>query len=133
MLRKTTRTKLRPGPRPVTPTSADKKLVMLAVSAGMTRREIADSMGLPERTFYRAFAHELKVGRSKRMLANVVRLDAAAEAGNVAACKALIVMMTSADKSAETTGEDKWEALAREISEGNDDNSAVNTGFEKVH
>jgi AraC-like DNA-binding protein len=77
--------KTRTGPKPFVPTTRQRHEVELAVAVGMSLETIADALDVSRRTLGRAFARELAVGRSKRLLASAVRLDKLAEAGNVAA------------------------------------------------
>jgi hypothetical protein len=64
---------------------------------------------MPLRSLARIYAHELKVGRSQRRLANAVRLDKAAEQGNVAAMKALMILF---DAKPEPEAVSKWDGFA---------------------
>jgi hypothetical protein len=110
--------KAKPGPKGFMPTNADKDLVTLAVAIGMTREEIAAAIEMPLRSLCRTFRHELKVGRSQRLLANAVRLDRAAEEGNVAAMKALQVMMST--ETPEPAEDNHWDKIAADIAAGSD-------------
>jgi hypothetical protein len=101
--------KAKPGPRPHQPADAERDLITLAIAIGMTRDAIADAIGMPLRSLARTYAHELKVGRSQRLLANAARLDRAADQGNVAAMKALQVMM--GDRPG-TEAVSKWDGFA---------------------
>jgi hypothetical protein len=106
----------RPGPKPFVPMTADRELVTLAVAIGMTIAEISDAVEVPKRTLCRAFVRELAVGRSKRVLANAARLDKAASEGNVAAMKALQIMMDRGGKLEMAAAvDDPWAAVAEQI------------------
>ena len=126
--------KRKPGPKSVSPSAADKRLVTMAVSIGMTRQEIADAVAMPLRSLARTFAHELAIGRSQRLPANAVRLDKAADQGNVAAMKALQVMMERGRHS-EMDASDPWAAMAASFAESSDDedNLARNPDFGKMN
>jgi transcriptional regulator GlxA family with amidase domain len=87
---------------------------MLAVAAGMALESIADALEMSRRSLCRTFVRELAIGRSKQMLENIIRLDAAAAAGNTAAIKAMIVLINR-DEKPEAVMEDKWAAVAAEI------------------
>ena len=107
----------KPGPKVITPSNKDRHNVELAVSIGMSLEAIADALDISRRTLSRTFVRELAVGRSKQMLASIVRLDDLAAAGNVAACKFLhSLMMNNQDNKPEAAIEDdKWSALADKI------------------
>jgi hypothetical protein len=103
----------RSGPKPFRPSSGQRSDVMLAVAVGMSLEAISDSMGVSRRTLCRAFAHELAVGRAKKMLENIKRLEAAAKAKNVSAIKFLHHVITSHGNSEEEV--DQWSAVANRI------------------
>lgn len=98
----------KPGPKAVTPTNK-RDLVTMGIAIGLTRDEIAEAIGMPLRSLARTYAHELRVGRSQRRLANAVRLDKAAEQGNVAAMKALMILF---DAKPEPEAVSKWDGFA---------------------
>jgi hypothetical protein len=106
--------KRQPGPKAVVPTTRQRHAVELAVSVGMSFEMIADAMDISRRTLCRTFAHELAVGRSKKLLENIVRLDAAAAAKNTAAIKAMIALINR-DEKPEPIAEDKWASVAERI------------------
>ena len=105
----------KPGPKPVVPSSADRQNVMLAIAAGMSLETIANAMEVSRRTLCRSFARELAIGRSKKTLENIRRLDAAAASGNVSAMKFLHTLMMGHGGSDEAIEEDKWAVVASEI------------------
>jgi AraC-like DNA-binding protein len=105
----------RPGPKPIVPTDRQRHEVQLAVAVGMSLETIADAMDMSRRTLCRTFACELAVGRAKKLLASVVRLDDLAEAGNVAACKFLHGLMMNHGDGPEAPEDDKWAAVASKI------------------
>ena len=107
--------KSKPGPVAFVPTDRQRHRVELAVATGVPLESIADGMEISRRTLCRAFVHELAVGKSKQLLASVVRLDKSAERGNVAAMKYLHVLMTSHADKTEAVEDDKWSALATKI------------------
>src|SRR5512139_770960 len=101
--------KRKPGPKPVAPTTNQRGLVELAIAIGMTVDQISAVTDMARRTLYRAFKREFATGRARRMLASAARLDAMANAGNVAAAKYLHSLMLEGarkDEAAET--EDDW-------------------------
>ena len=105
----------RRGPKPLVPSSADRQGVMLAVAAGMSLELIADALEVSRRTLCRTFARELAIGRAKKMLENIRRLDAAAAAGNVSAMKYFHALMLDRHGPGENVGEDRWAAVANQI------------------
>ena len=106
-------TQSQPGPKPLVPSSTDRHSVMLAVAAGMSLELIADALEISRRTLCRTFGRELAIGRAKKMLENITRLDAAAAAGNIGAAKYLHGLMTNPGNK---TGEDdKWAAVANQV------------------
>jgi hypothetical protein len=106
--------KRKPGPKPITPTDRQRHQVELAVAVGLSLEVIADAMEVSRRTLCRMFVRELAVGRSKKLLASVVRLDELAEAGNVSAAKFLHTLMDRGD-TAEAAEDDKWASIASKI------------------
>ena len=105
----------RRGPKPLVPSSADRQGVMLAVAAGMSLELIADALEVSRRTLCLTFARELAIGRAKKMLENIGRLDAAAAAGNVSAMKYFHALMLDRHGPGENVGEDRWAAVANQI------------------
>ena len=95
------------------PTKRQCHQVELAVAVGMSLETIADAMEVSRRTLCRMFARELAVGRAKKMLASVVRLDDLAAKGNVGAAKYLHGLMINPGNKPE--GDDKWAAVASQI------------------
>jgi hypothetical protein len=108
---------------------------MLAVAAGLSLELIADAMEMSRRTLCRTFARELAIGRSKKTLENIVRLDAAAKAGNVSAMKFLRALMTGRGGSDEAIEDNKWDTVASEIEAGLDEeaNLPKNPEFRKFN
>jgi|RhiMethySRZTD1v2_1073278.scaffolds.fasta_scaffold3257808_1 hypothetical protein len=106
--------KAKPGPEPFVPTSRQRHQVELAVAAGMALESIADALQISRRSLCRAFARELAIGRSKKLLENIIRLDAAAEAGNTAAIKAMIALIDR-DEKPEAIEADHWATVASQI------------------
>jgi hypothetical protein len=86
----------------------------------MSLELIADALEVSRRTLGRTFTRELAVGRAKKMLENIRRLDAAAKEGNVSAMKFLHTLMTGRGGPDEDVGEDKWAAVANQIEAGTD-------------
>jgi hypothetical protein len=108
--------KPKPGPKPIVPTTRQRREVELAVSIGMSLEMIADAMDLSRRTLCRTFAREVAVGRAKRLLASAVRLDAMADAGNVSAAKFLHgLMMNPGNNHEAAQDDDRWDAVASRI------------------
>jgi hypothetical protein len=115
------------------PTKRQRPQVEVGVSIGLTVDQIAIAVAIPRHTVYRHFSNELATGRAKRLLANAVRLDAMAEAGNVSAAKFLHTLMM---KQSETVAaDDPWAAVAASISESHDDadNLSQNPDFGKMN
>ena len=129
-------TQSQPGPKPLVPSSADRQSVMLAVAGGMSLELIADALEVSRRTLCRTFSRELAIGRAKKMLENIKRLDAAAAAGNVSAMKYFHALMLDRRSPGEDGGEDKWAAVANQIeadmdAEANNPNLPKNSEFWK--
>jgi hypothetical protein len=122
------RRRTKPGPKPVVPSADQRDLVTLGVAVGMTGDQIATAMEIPRRTFYRAFSHEIRTGRAKRLLLNASRLDKMAERGNCAAAKYLHELMLDRGSKPEAADADDWEAVADEIRD-NGPNLAQNSDF----
>ena len=122
----------KPGPKPMRPTKRQRHQVEMGVSIGMTMDQIAIAIALPRHTIYRHFRNELATGRAKCLLMNAVRLDKAADAGNVAAMKALHAMMERGQQSA---AHDPWADLAASFSESSEaeDNLLQNPEFRDSH
>jgi hypothetical protein len=102
----------------------------------MSLELIADALEVSRRTLGRTFTRELAVGRSKKMLENIKRLDAAAAAGNVSAMKYFHALMLDRRSPGEDGGEDKWAAVANQIeadmdAEANNPNLPKNSEFWK--
>ena len=105
----------KPGPLPFVPTTRQRREVELAMATGMSLETIADAMEVSRRTLCRTFARELAVGRSKKLLASVVRLDDLAAAGNVSAAKYLHGLMLNHGNKPESFADDKWATIASQI------------------
>jgi AraC-like DNA-binding protein len=105
----------KPGPLPFVPTTRQRREVELAMATGMSLETIADAMEVSRRTLCRSFARELAVGRSKKLLASVVRLDDLAAAGNVSAAKYLHGLMLNHGNKPESFEDDKWATIASQI------------------
>ena len=118
-------TSSRVGRPPKRPTSRQRHAVEVAVSVGLTVDQIAVAVEMSRRSVYSHFKDELATGRAKRLLANAVRLDAMAEAGNVSAAKYLHGLMMDGAPS-ETDDDDQWADVAASI-------SAQNTEFGKMN
>jgi predicted DNA-binding protein (UPF0251 family) len=99
----------KPGPLPFVPTTRQRREVELAMATGMSLETIADAMEVSRRTLCRT------VGRSKKLLASVVRLDDLAAAGNVSAAKYLHGLMLSHGNKPESFADDKWATIASQI------------------
>jgi pentatricopeptide repeat protein len=126
------RRRTKPGPKPVVPSADQRDLVTLGVAVGMTGDQIATAMEIPRRTFYRAFGHEIRTGRAKRLLLNASRLDEMAERGNVSAAKYLHDLMLARGVKPETADDNEWEAVADEIRESSP-NLAQNSDFKSIN
>jgi hypothetical protein len=107
--------KTKTGPVAFAPTSDDRQDVMLMVAAGMSLELIADAMDVSRRTLSRLFVRELSIGRAKKMLANLKRLEDAAESGNVSAQKYLHTLMNNHGDKPEAEADDPWATLADKI------------------
>jgi hypothetical protein len=83
----------RPGPKPRTPTAAQRRRIMRGIAIGLTLDELAADIGMPLGSMRRVFATEIRLGRVRSVLENLERLHAAADDGNVSAMKALARMM----------------------------------------
>ena len=114
----------RAGRPPKRPTKAQRHAVQVAVSVGLTVEQIAVAVEMSRRSVYSHFKDELATGRAKRLLANAVRLDAMAEAGNVSAAKYLHSLMMNHPES--EADDDQWADVAASI-------SAQNTEFGKMN
>jgi hypothetical protein len=101
----------KPGALPFVPTTRQRREVELAMATGMSLETIADAMEVSRRTLCRTFARELAVGRSKKLLASVVRLDDLAAAGNVSAAKYLHGLMLSHGNKPESFADDNGPPL----------------------
>ena len=128
--------KRKPGPKPSRPTKQQRRDVELAVAGGMSLEWIADALEISRRTLCRTFVRELAIGRSKKMLENIKRIDAAAAAGNVSAMKYFHALMLDRRSPGEDVGEDKWAAVANQIeadmeAEANNPNLPKNSEFWK--
>jgi hypothetical protein len=122
----------RPGPKPIAPTNLQRREVELAVATGMSLELIADALEISRRTLCRTFVRELAIGRAKKLLASIVRLDELAASGNVAACKYLHNLMDRGDRAG-AIDDDKWAAVASKIEAdlGEDANLPKNSEFWK--
>jgi hypothetical protein len=122
----------KPGPKAVVPSTRQRREVELAVSVGLGLETIAAAQDMSRRTLSRTFAHELAVGRAKRLVASLVRLDKLADDGNVAACKFLHGLMDRGS-TPEPADDDKWSAVASRIEADLDEqaNSPKNSEFWK--
>jgi hypothetical protein len=96
----------------------------VAVSIGMTVEQIVAAMEIRRHAIYSYFSDELKTGRSKRLLANALRLDQAADQGSVPAMKFLHTLMLERGQESET--DDRWADVAASISEQNADIGKLN-------
>jgi hypothetical protein len=85
--------KTRPGPKPMVPTTAQRRRIMRGIAIGLTLEELAADIDVPLGTMRRVFATEIRLGRVRSILENLERLHKAASAGNVSAMKALARMM----------------------------------------
>ena len=92
----------------------------------MSLELIADALEVSRRTLCRSFARELAIGRAKKMLENIRRLDAAAAAGNVSAMKYFHALMLDRHGPDEDVGEDKWAAVANQIGADMDEEANPN-------
>ncbi len=70
-------------------TNALRQKVMLASAAGVSDDDIARAVGCSDVTLRKHFREELKTGRARKMVENLVRLERAAKKGNVTAMKHL--------------------------------------------
>ena len=115
------------------PTKRQRHQVEMGVSIGMTMDQIAIAIAIPRHTIYRHFRNELATGRAKCLLMNAVRLDKAADAGNVAAMKALHAMMERGQQS--DPAHDPWADGSASFSESSDveDNLLQNAEFRDLH
>jgi hypothetical protein len=86
----------KPGPKPFAPTRAQRRKVMLYLAGGMPEPQIAAVLGIVQNTLRKHFADELAHGRAVKMAANLERLEAAADKGNVTAMKHLDARFQSA-------------------------------------
>jgi DNA-binding NarL/FixJ family response regulator len=100
----------KPGPPPYKPTATQRRRVMRGIAVGLTMQQLADDLGVSERTVRRAFGNEIKKARVRLILDNLDRLHTAADNGNVAAMKTLAQMMqprTDRDHD-DTEDDDTW-------------------------
>jgi hypothetical protein len=85
--------KTRPGPKPMVPTTAQRRRLMHGIAIGLTLDQLAADVGMPLGTMRRLFDTEIRLGRVRSILENLERLHKAADRGNVSAMKALARMM----------------------------------------
>jgi pentatricopeptide repeat protein len=97
------------------PTKRQRHAVAVAVAIGLTVDQIATAIEMSRRSVYSHFRDELSTGRAKRLLANAVRLDAMAEAGNVSAAKYLHNLMMDHGAQSEAD-DDQWADVVGPIS-----------------
>ena len=83
----------KPGPKPVTPTTAQRRRIMRGIAIGLTLEQLATDIDLPVRTMRRVFASEIRTARVRAILDNLDRLHEAADNGNVSAMRTLASMM----------------------------------------
>ena len=105
----------RAGRKPMRPTKRQRRQVEVAVSIGLTVDQIATAVEMSRRSVYSHFRDERATGRVKRLLANAMRLDKAADEGSVVAMKALHVMIERGQQQ-ETDTSDPWADVAESIS-----------------
>ena len=98
----------------VRPTKRQRRQVEVAVSIGLTVEQIATAIEMSRRSVYSHFRDELASGRVKRLLANAMRLDKAADKGSVPAMKALHVMMGQPE-----VVDDHWADVAESLAAQN--------------
>ncbi len=67
----------------------------MAVAAGLSVAEVADVLGISQPTLRDRFGTEIKNGRQRMLLENVLRLDNAAARGSVSAMKFLVTMFSN--------------------------------------
>jgi predicted regulator of amino acid metabolism with ACT domain len=108
----------------VRPTKLQRHQVEVAVSIGLTVEQIATAIEMSRRSVYSHFRDELATGRVKRLLANAMRLDDMAAAGNVSAAKYLHTLMLD---HPEPEADDRWANVAESIS------AAQNPEFGKMN
>jgi AcrR family transcriptional regulator len=118
--------KRKPGPKPMRPTKRQRHAVEVAVSVGLSVDQIAAAIAMSRRSVYCHFGDELATGRAKRLLANALRLDAMAAAGNVSAAKYLHSLMMEQGPEAETADEDQWADVVGPISAQNQEIGKMN-------
>lgn len=118
--------KRKPGPKPMRPTKQQRHAVEVAVSIGLSVDQIGAAIAMSRRSVYCHFSDELATGRAKRLLANALRLDAMAAAGNCSAAKYLHNLMMDHDPESEAADEDLWEDVVGSI-------SAQNPEFRKIN
>jgi hypothetical protein len=114
----------RAGRKPMRPTKHQRHAVEVAVSIGLTVDQIAVAIEMSRRSIYCHFSDELATGRAKRLLANAVRLDAMAEAGNVSAAKFLHTLMM--DHGPKSEADDDWTDVTESISAQNPEFGKMN-------
>jgi AcrR family transcriptional regulator len=107
----------RPGPKPLVPTKRQRHAVEVAVATGMTVDQIAAAIEMSRKSVYVHFTDELAAGRAKRLLANALRLDQAANEGSVPAMKYLHTLML--ERGQELEPDDQWADVAESISTQN--------------
>jgi hypothetical protein len=108
------------GRKLFSPTKAQRNKVMLLVAAGFGEPSIADVIGICQNTLRKHFPEELRSGRDRKLAENLVRLDKAAQEGNVTAQKYLdgklgAQIPSKQEPKPEAIG--KKEALVREAHE----------------
>ena len=121
----------KPGPRPLKPTSAERRQVELAIATGMALPDIAAAGDISRSTLCKVFAVEIATGRAKRRIENILRLDKQAAAGNTAATKALLVLIDAPAVSNDEEPGGKWDALLRSYGVAPEGNSGRILDFGK--
>ncbi len=91
----------KPGPKPIVPTSAQRRRIMRGIAIGLTLEQLATDIDLPLGTMRRVFAGEIKTARTRLILDNLDRLHEAADNGNVSAMRTLATMMQPATEPEE--------------------------------
>ena len=89
------------------PTADQCQQVELAIAVGLSIDMISAAMETPRRSLCRHFRKQIATGRAKRLLANALRLDAMAEAGNVSAARYLHTLMLD-HGPASAAAHDQW-------------------------
>jgi hypothetical protein len=111
------RQKMKRGRPTFNPTKTDRYTVRIATAGGLSGAETAALVGVSRETLRTHFPDELRDGRTRAYVDNLMRLDRAAQRGSVSAAKFLVGVF-SAGAPALGGKKARAEAAARSVVEG---------------